>query len=258
MDLDLAGRFFLVAGGTRGLGLGVAQALLAEGAAVSICGRDPARLAEALAGLGGLAEGRAVDLCDPAALAGWVEEAATRHGSLDGLLINAGGPPKGAFEAFDDAGWQAAFTLTLLSAVRLARAARPHLVASGGGSLVALTSTSVREPIDFLILSNVMRAGVASLVKSLARSWAGEGIRVNSLIPGFIATERLAFLEGALAAEAGRPAAEQRRLLEAEIPLGRYGAVAEFARAAAFLLSPASSYVTGASLVVDGGRLRGI
>ena len=259
MDLNLAGKAFLVAGGSAGLGLGTARLLVEEGARVALCGRDAARLDLALAGLRIVepaCTGRALDLRDPVALEAWVAEAARDFGRLDGLLVNAGGPPRGGFDAFDDAAWQAAWELTLLSAVRLVRAARPHLKAVGGGSILAVTSGSAREPIDSLLLSNVLRPGVTGLMNSLSRTLAPEGIRCNCLAPGFIDTERLRSLEAALAAEAGHSPARQEALLCAEVPLGRYGRVDEFARAAVFLLSPASSYISGVQLAVDGGRLR--
>lgn len=261
MKLDLEGRAFLVAGGTAGLGLGVACLLAEEGARVSICGRDPVRLEGALEVLRGHdphARGMALDLRDGLALERWVEESSRAFGRLDGLLVNAGGPPRGGLDAFDDAAWQDAWTLTLLSAVRLARAARPHLRDSGGGSILAVTSGSAREPIDSLLLSNVLRPGVAALMNSLSRTLAGEGIRCNSLAPGFIDTERLRSLEAAMAREGRRSPAEQEARLCAEVPLGRYGRVDEFARAAVFLLSPASSYISGVQVAVDGGRLRSL
>jgi len=300
VKLDLEGRAFLVAGGTAGLGLGVACLLAEEGARVSICGRDPVRLEGALEVLRGHdphARGMALDLRDGLALERWVEESSRAFGRLDGLLVNAGGPPRGGLDAFDDAAWQDAWTLTLLSAVRLARAARPHLRDSGGGSILAafddaawqdawtltllsavrlaraarphlrdsgggsilaVTSGSAREPIDSLLLSNVLRPGVAALMNSLSRTLAGEGIRCNSLAPGFIDTERLRSLEAAMAREGRRSPAEQEARLCAEVPLGRYGRVDEFARAAVFLLSPASSYISGVQVAVDGGRLRSL
>lgn len=261
MNLELTGRAFLVAGGSDGLGLGVAGHLAREGARVSICGRDPHRLEKALECLrpvDPLARGQVLDLRDGEALHAWVEESARAFGRLDGVLVNAGGPPRGGLDAFDDAAWQDAWTLTLLSAVRLVRAARPFLRESGGGSIVAVTSGSTREPIDSLLLSNVLRPGVAALMNSLSRTLAPEGIRCNSLAPGFIDTARLRSLEAALAEEAGRTPAEQEERLVAEVPLGRYGRVEEFARAAVFLLSPAASYISGVQLAVDGGRLRSL
>ncbi|MFA7329966.1 MAG: SDR family oxidoreductase [Candidatus Delongbacteria bacterium] len=259
MDLQVKDRAFLVAGGSAGLGLGTATLLAREGARVSICGRDPVRLQTALDDLHVLdprAHGRALDLRDGAALAAWVDEAARLFGRLDGVLVNAGGPPRGGLESLDDAAWQAAWELNLLSAVRLVRAVRPHLRAAGGGSIVAVTSGSAREPIDGLLLSNVLRPGVGALMKSLSRELAPEGIRCNSLAPGFIDTERLRSLEAAMAAEAGRTRVEQEARLCAEVPLGRYGRVEEFAHAAVFLLAPVSSYLSGVQLPVDGGRQR--
>lgn len=261
MDLHLAGKAFLVAGGSAGLGLATARLLAEEGARVAICGRDATRLHGALdelRRLQPLCSGRALDLRDGPALAGWVDGSAQEMGRLDGLLVNSGGPPRGGLDHFDDGAWQAAWELTLLSAIRLVRAARPHLKASGGGSILAVTSGSAREPIEGLLLSNVLRPGVAALMKSLSQSLAAEGIRCNSLAPGFIDTARLRSLERDMAGEAGRDPAAQEALLCAQVPLGRYGHVEEFARAALFLLSPASSYLSGVQVAVDGGRLRGM
>lgn len=261
MDLHLKNKAMLIAGASSGLGYSVAEQLCAEGARVLLLSRDEDRVGAAAERIrrdtGGECLPFAGDVRDPDHLRVWVEEAAERWGGVDGLLVNAGGPPKGRFPELDDDAWRQGFELTLLSAVRMIRLALPWLKRSSTGSILTVTSTSVREPIDFLLLSNVMRSGVLSLVKSLSRELADDGIRVNNLIPGFIATERLSVLEEAVAGEQGVSLDDQRTEFQADIPLGRYGSPGEFAQAACFLLSPAASYVTGASLVVDGGRLRG-
>lgn len=252
-------RVVLVAAASQGLGLACARACARDGAAVALASRTMADVAAAAAALaaetGAPARGYACDVRDADAITAWVAAVARDFGRIDGLVVNAGGPPPGGFAAFDDAAWQAAYELTLLSAVRMIRAAVPHLVAAGGGSIVAITSSAVREPIEGLILSNVFRAGVAALVKSLSRELAPHGIRVNTLVPGRIATARVAALDAAAAARSGgSPDAVAARHAVA-IPLGRYGTPDEFGEAAAFLLSPRARYITGTTLVVDGGNM---
>ncbi|MBE0690788.1 MAG: SDR family oxidoreductase, partial [Anaerolineae bacterium] len=186
----------------------------------------------------------------------WVDRTIARWGVIDALLVNAGGPPGGLLLSFDDAQWQSAFELTLLSTVRMIRAVVPHM--PNGGAILTITSSSVREPIDRLGLSTVMRSGVAGLVKILADELAPQGIRVNNLIPGRIETDRVTQLDRTEAARTGRPAEDIRAESVAKIPLKRIGSIDEFGAAAAFLLSPAASYITGASLRVDGGLMRSI
>ena len=144
----------------------------------------------------------------------------------------------------------------MLSSVRMIRAVLPHLRARGGGSILAVTSSSVKEPIDILLLSNVMRSGVVSLLKSLSRELAAEHIRVNNLVPGRILTDRVKSLDAIGAKSAGRSVAEQQAMQEGQIPWGRYGTIEEFGRAGAFLLSEAASYITGETLIVDGGAMK--
>ena len=170
--------------------------------------------------------------------------------------MNAGGPPPGNFDDFSDEDWEAAFNLTLMSAIRLIRGVLPSMRECGGGSILTVTSLSVKEPINGLLLSNVFRAGVTSLVKSLSNELAGENIRVNILIPGGIDTDRLKALNRNIAEKQGLPVEKIRQKNESAIPLGRYGTIAEFGNAGAFLLSDAASYITGVSLVVDGGVLK--
>src|SRR5262249_32613029 len=169
-----------------------------------------------------------------------------------------GGPPAGTALAFDDGAWQAAFDLLLMSVVRAVRLVVPSMRSRGGGSILVGTSSTVKEPFPNLALSNVMRAGVTALVKTLAGELAGDRIRVNSLLPGRIATDRLNYLDEANAKKAGITAQEQRDGALATIPMGRYGEPDEFGRAGAFLLSDAAAYITGAALQVDGGLIRGL
>lgn len=253
MDLQLQDKVILVAGASRGLGLAIARQLKQEGALLSLSSSTPA-IEQAGAELDALVS--QCDVTDAKAIQQWVASSFNHYGRIDGLLVNAGGPPAGGFDAFDDADWQHAFELTLLSAVRMIRAVLPIMRKQGSGSILTLTSSSIKEPIDFLLLSNVMRSGVGSLAKSLSKSEAQYGIRVNNLIPGLIATDRMQYLDQAQADSKEISFEEQRRQNSVNIPLRRYGEPKEFAQAAAFLLSDAASYITGASLIVDGGAMR--
>ena len=185
-----------------------------------------------------------------------MERTLNTWGRVDGILVNAGGPPSKAFTEISDAEWQSAFELTLLSSVRMIRATLPHL--THGSAILTITSASVVEPIERLGMSTVMRAGVAGLVKTLADELAPQGIRVNNLIPGRIDTDRVAFLDQQRAQRLNISFEEARAQSLKSIPLGALGTVDEFGKAGAFLLSPAASYITGASLRVDGGMLRSI
>ncbi len=260
MDLGLKGKVALVAAAGQGLGYGTARALANEGARVSICSHLADEIEGAASSLveetGGTVLATVCDVRDPAAVTAWVEKTVGEWGTIDALFINAGGPPAGNFKDLSDDQWQAAFELTLMSAVRMIRAVLPHMTA--GSAIVASTSSSVREPIQRLILSNVMRAGVASLIKSLADELAPDGIRLNTLIPGRIDTARVAQLDQNKAEKQGLSVEEVRAQSIATIPLGRLGTIDEYGTAAAFLLSPAASYITGAMLRVDGGKLRSI
>lgn len=257
MDLNIADKTYLVAGASRGLGYSIARVLHEEGANVSIASRDPEAIAEAARQLGERVHPQVCDVRDAAAVLQWVNSALERFGRIDGLVVNAGGPPPGGFEDFRDEDWQAAFELTLLSAVRLVRDALPALRQSRG-AILFMTSSSIREPIDQLLLSNVMRSGVASLAKSLSRSLAADGIRVNNLVPGLIDTDRVKSLVQMQAQASQVDPETQRGNMERPIPLGRFGEPLEFGRTGAFLLSPAASYITGATIVVDGGSMKSV
>jgi 3-oxoacyl-[acyl-carrier protein] reductase len=259
MDLGLNGKVALVAAGSKGLGYGVARALAQNGARVSICSREQAHVDAAVAQLredtGAEVSGFACDVTKPDQIQAWVESTAA-WGPIYALLVNAGGPPGGLALDMTDAQWQAAFELTLLSSVRMMRAAVPRM--TEGGAILTITSSSVREPIERLGLSTVMRSGVAGLVKTLADELAPRHIRANNLIPGRIDTERVAQLDAAAAQRTGKPVEEVRAASIAKIPLGRLGTIDDFGAAGAFLLSPAASYITGATLRVDGGMMRSI
>jgi len=253
----------MVAGASRGLGWAVARGLLAEGALVSIASSQAAAVAEAGRRLTAETGSDAVlpveaDLRDAGAIVSWHAAAVRRFGGVDLLFSNTGGPPPGAALGLDDAAWQGGFDLLVLSAIRLVRVVVPTMAARGGGSIVLSTSSSVKEPIPNLALSNVLRASVAALAKTLASELAPQRIRVNHLLPGRIETDRLRQIETMYSRQAGISVDEQRARSQSTIPLGRYGAPEEFARAAVFLLSDASSYTSGASLQVDGGLIRGV
>lgn len=259
MDLDLSGKTVLVSGGSKGLGLGIARQCGLEGAKLFLGSREQSNLAAAQSSLAdeGITDvaTASLDVSDPGSITDWVASGQHHFGGIDCLVVNAGGPPPGVFDNFDDEAWQQAFELTLMSAVRLIRASLPAL-RSNGGSILVLTSSSVKEPIDFLLLSNVMRSGVTSLAKSLSRTLASENIRVNNLVPGLIGTDRMTSLDELQAQFKGIETAEQTAINEAMIPMGRYGTADEFGKIGAFLLSGAASYMTGATVIADGGTMR--
>ena len=261
MDLGLKGKVAMVAGASRGLGFAVAKALAADGASVSIASRDEAAICEAakkLTGSSGDVFAMAADVRAAEDIARWTAATERRFGGLDLLFTNSGGPPAGPAIAFDDAAWQDAADLLLFSVLRMVRAAVPSMKKRGGGSILVSTSSSVKEPIPNLGLSTVMRASVSALAKTLALELAAEKIRVNQIIPGRLDTDRLRQLDEGNAKKAGIAAEEQRKRSIASIPAGRYGDPDEFGRAAAFLLSDAASYITGATLQIDGGLIRSV
>ncbi|WP_255952686.1 SDR family oxidoreductase [Streptomyces odontomachi] len=266
MDLGLQGRVYIVTGGTRGLGNASARELVADGAKVIVTGRDEKRTTQAAAALGAGAVGVVADNADPATPGRLIAAAREHFGRVDGVLISVGGPPPGSGLGNTDDQWRTAFDSVFLGAVRLARAVATELTRDGAdgageggadgaderGAIGFVLSGSVHEPIAGLTISNGLRPGLAGFAKSLADELGPQGVRVFGLLPARIDTDRVRELDG-LAAD---PVAS-RATHESHIPLRRYGTPQEFGRAAAFLLSPAASYLTGIMLPVDGGALRG-
>lgn len=261
MDLQLAGKIALVTGASRGLGYAVALLLASEGATVIINARDAARLdaaAERIRLTGGSrVHTVAGDVADPSVPANLIRSAVDLTGGLDILIANAGGPPAGSFESFSDDVWQRAIDLSFMSQVRLIRAALPFLRQSEAASVLTITSYSVKQPIPNLVLSNSVRAATVGLTKTLALELGSQGIRFNSILPGWTETERVTELMRHRA-QANNTSIEHEIQKQAQdSPLGRLCRPEEFARAAVFLVSPAASYLTGVMLPVDGGMVKG-
>ena len=260
MNIQVDGKVFMVAASSKGLGFGIANELAKNGAIVCIASRTKEDIEKAAEKLrkesGAIVHASVLDVSNAESISRWVSEVETAFERIDGLVVNAGGPPPGNFDDFDDNTWQAAFNLTLMGTVRLIRGVLPVMRNSGGGSILTVTSMSVKEPINRLLLSNVFRSGVTSLVKSLSTELAKNNIRVNNLMPGRMDTERLRALAKNNAALNGISEEEMNQQMASDIPLGRYGTIDEFGKAGAFLLSPAASYITGVSLAVDGGIMK--
>ncbi len=259
---DMEGKVALVAAGSKGLGRASALKMAMRGADVAICARDEAACAEAAADIAREAGVKtwycAADVSTTEGVRKFVHGAAEHFNGVDVLVSNAGGPPRGVFEEFGDDAWFNAFELSVMSAVRLVREALPRMRGRGGGRILFILSSSVREPIDDLLLSNVMRPAVAGFAKSLSRSLGGEGILVNVVIPGVIKTERGLHGRRSLAKRLGITFEESVARVEREVPLGRLGEPEEFGAIVAFLASPEASYISGGVFAVDGGRLKAI
>lgn len=260
MQLDLEGKVALVTAGSKGMGRAIALALADEGVRVAITARGREALkstavevrdrgAEVLAIPGDVSRSEDVETM--------VNQTVQRFGAIDVLLVNAGGPPAKSFVDSSDEDWQKAVELTLFSAVRLIRAALPHLARSRG-SVVTIESISVKQPVRGLLLSNSIRPAIIGLIKTLADELGAQGIRLNNILPGMIMTDRSLDLADSRARAIGKTRDEIIAETEAGIPLGRYGTPEEIANLAVFLASNASSYITGASILCDGGLYRGL
>ncbi len=254
MDLGLSERVALVTGGSRGIGRGVAESLAREGAAIAVAARGVEGVdatVTALQASGAHAVGIVMDMADPDGPVAAVAQAESALGPIDVLVANAGGPPPGRFLDADDEGWDIAVQQNLLGTVRLIRAAIPGMRERGWGRIITITSTSVREVIDGLALSNATRAGVAGAVRTLAREVAGDGVTVNNVLPGPILTDRMRQL---LSTEPDLEAAIAAR--GARNPTGRLGDPGEVGDLVAFLASERAAFITGASVMIDGGESR--
>lgn len=262
MDLGLQGKRALVTGASKGLGFAVARELAREGAVVTINSRNAEHLQQAATRLqeetGAQVFTVVGDVVKEENAAHVVNEAARRMGGLDLLVTNTGGPPPGKFEDFDDAAWMRAVELNFLSHVRLIRAALPYLKQSDAASVLTITSITVKQPLENLLLSNTVRAATAALTKNLALEYARQGIRFNSILPSWTRTERVEELLTFRAQQRGTSLEEEMARIAETVPMGRMADPEEFARAAVFLLSPAASYITGILLLVDGGAYRGV
>lgn len=261
MDLGLKDKVALVTGSSRGLGYAAACQLAREGAKVAVNSRSPEKAAQAADQIrretSTQVTGLAGDVTDPAAAQQLVQATVEAFGGLDILVTNAGGPPSGPFETLDDAAWQKAVDTSLMSHVRLIRAALPYLRKSGAPSVLTITSYSVKQPVPNLVLSNSIRSATIGLTKTLALELGKDGIRFNSILPGWTETERVTELMSARARANGTTMEEEIAKQAKESPFGRMGTPEEFANAAVFLVSPAASYITGVMLSIDGGMYKG-
>jgi 3-oxoacyl-[acyl-carrier protein] reductase len=262
MDLLLQGRTAIVLASTKGLGKATALSLAKEGANVTICGRDEAALAATREEIR-QATGKAplavqIDVTKAADIQRLVDLTVEQFGTVDILINNSGGPAAGTFDQITDEQWLEAFELNLLSYVRAIRAVLPHMRKQQFGRIVNFASSSFKQPIENLLLSNTFRTGILGLAKSLAIELGPDGILINTVGPGRIATDRVAYIDQTRADKLQVDVSEVRRQVEASIPLGRYGEPEEFARVITFLASPANSYVTGQSFLVDGGLVKAI
>jgi len=261
MDLHLKDKCAFIAGASRGLGFATALTLAREGCKVAINSRDEERVKAAADAIvnetGTQAHGIAGDVSEVSAADNLTQSAVESLGGLDILITNAGGPPSGSFEIFDEATWQKAVDTSFMSHVRLIRAALPYLRKSDSPSVLTITSYTVKQPLPNLVLSNSIRAATVGLTKSLAVELGKENIRFNSILPGWTETERIAELMAFRARNNNTTIEEEISKQTAEIPLGRIGTPQEFANAAVFLVSPAASYIHGVMLAVDGGIIKG-
>jgi len=257
VNFNLRGKRALVLAASRGLGYASALALSREGCDLVICSRDDLRIRAAAQAIsketGGNVHAVAADVSGEREATQLVDTVVSRYGGLDIAIHNAGGPPAGEFLAITEAQWQKAFEQNLLSLVRLVRASHPHMKRAGGGRILTIASSSIKQPIPSLVLSNAFRAGIWGLAKTLSRELAADKILVNVIAPGRIQTERIDELDRLTAERAGKTLDEVRQGSAASVPLGRIGRPEELANLVVFLASDAASYITGQAITVDGG-----
>lgn len=261
MDLNLQGKVALVVASSQGLGKAIATQLVAEGAHVMLTSRDEEKLEAVKQELEQIGKGKVAyhraDVTNVDDIKSLVAATHDTFGKIDILINNAGGPPGGNFEQFSDEDWQKAFELNLLSYIRVIREVLPDLKKEGG-RIINIASSSIKIPIPGLILSNTFRTGIIGLAKSLAEELAPYNILVNTVAPGRIATDRVAFLDDLKAKKLGSTREQIEEQSKKTIPLGRYGTPEEFAKVVTFLVSDASTYITGSALLVDGGMVKSI
>lgn len=259
MDLHLTGKTALVLASSSGLGLAIAKELAKEGANVMLTSRNKDKLERAKKEIEAVASGRVAytvaDITDAESIQSMVDITHRTFGKISVLVNNAGGPPAGSFEDMSDTDWQKGFDLTLLSYIRTIRAVLPDLKETNG-RILNNASSSIKQPIDGLLLSNVFRMGIMGLSKTLASELAPDGILVNTIGAGRIDTDRLKELDSSRAEKSGMTPEEVRNSIEANIPMGRYGQPEEFAKLATFLVSYANTYITGQAILADGGFIK--
>lgn len=263
MDLHLQNKSVVVTASSKGLGKASALEFAREGANVLISSRNEEQLQKAVEEIKKETNNQNVhyqvcDITDAASIKALVEKAVELHGTVDVLVNNAGGPPAGTFEAFEDEAWEAAFHLNLLSFVRLIREVLPHMRSQKSGRIINFASSSIKQTLDNLVLSNTFRAGIVGLAKSLSQEVADDNILINTIGPGRIDTERVAQLDTIRAEKQGKTYDDVRKATEKSIPIGRYGQPEEFAKQVVFLCSGANTYVTGQTFVVDGGLVKAL
>ena len=262
MDLGLEGKVALVAASSRGLGRAIAAELAAEGARLILCARDEEAVQRAAqeisAETGAEVFAMQADVSRRDNVYRLAKDALDRFEHVDILVTNAGGPPSGPFESLDAGMWDTAYRLTLQSAVELTRCVLPEMKRRRWGRILNVTSITVKQPVDSLMLSNSLRAAVTGFARTLANEVAPFGITVNNLLPGYTRTDRVIELAEATSRREGVPVETVRARIESQIPMGRMGEPKEFAALAAFLASERASYITGQSIAVDGGWIRGV
>jgi 3-oxoacyl-[acyl-carrier protein] reductase len=262
MDLSLTGKCAIVCAASKGLGRATALSLAREGARVAICARSAQPLAQAAAEIraatGAVVVPIVADVSRADDIGRLVDDAARQLGAIDILITNTGGPKSGPFTSLSDDDWREAIDSLLMSVVRLSRAVIPHMRARGGGRIINVTSISAKQPVAGLVLSNALRAGITGLARTIANELAIDNILVNCVAPGYTATDRVVELADAAAAREGISAEAVQQRTVAQIPMQRLATTEEFADVVTFLASGRASYVTGTTLQIDGGYVRGL